>query len=50
MPAVGSKVCLDPDMEIGNNKDPLFITDQQCRAFAHKTDIHKSRTEPFWGW
>jgi hypothetical protein len=50
MEPVQCKVCLDPEMEIGNNEIPLFPRNDQCRAVTNKFQVHNGFTNPFWGW
>ena len=50
METMHRKVRLDPEMEIGNNKIPLFSRNDQCRAVTDKFQVHNGFTNPFWGW
>jgi hypothetical protein len=50
MEPVHCKVGLDAEVEIGNNKIPLFSRNDQRRAVANKFQVHNGFTNPFWGW
>jgi hypothetical protein len=50
MQAVGSKIRLDPEMEVRNNEQPLIPFHHQCRPVADEFEVHNCLTYPFCGW
>jgi len=50
MQAVSGKISLYPEMEIGNNHQPLFPFYNERRSIPEKFHLHNSLTNPFRGW